>query len=350
MDTSTESANEQFLLEAAQAGDDEAFRVLVQGRRAELHAHCYRMLASWDDADDALQEALIRAWKGLPRFEGRSSLRTWLFTITSNVALDLASRRARRELPVAFASSKEAGESPDATGTEIPWIDPYAVPSTDSSLGLPEARYAGRESIELAFVAALQYLPAHQRGVFILREALGFTAVEAANILETSVAAVNSALQRARVAVRDRIPIVSQQEELGRLGDAKGREIAAQYAAAIEESDVAALLCLLSEDATWSMPPEASWLQGHDDIEGYLRGAVFPKRWHHVTTAANGQLAVAGYIFNPDRDAFVANTLNVLDLRNGLIAAVTAFRAPGLFERFGLPARQEDLASGPEGK
>jgi RNA polymerase sigma-70 factor, ECF subfamily len=349
MDMSTESADEQLLLEAAQAGDDEAFRVLVQGRRAELHAHCYRMLASWDDADDALQEALIRAWKGLPRFEGRSSLRTWLFTITSNVALDLASRRTRRELPVAFALSTEADESPGATVTEIPWIGPYAVPPTESSLGLPEPRYAGRESIELAFVAALQYLPAHQRAVFILREALGFPAAEAANILETSVAAVNSALQRARAAVRGRIPVVSQQEELGRLGDAKGRELAAQYAAAIEESDVAALLSLLSEDATWSMPPEASWLQGHDAIEGYLRGSVFPKRWRHLTTGANGQLAVACYIFNSDRDAFVAYALDVLDLRDGLIAAVTGFRSPGLFERFGLPERQKVLASGPEG-
>ena len=149
--------------------------------------------------------------------------------------------------------------------------------------------------------------------------------------------------------MRGRIPVVSQQEELGRLGDAKGRELAAQYAAAIEESDVAALLSLLSEDATWSMPPEASWLQGHDAIERYLRGSVFPKRWRHVTTGANGQLAVACYIFNADRDAFVANALDVLDLRDGLIAAVTAFRAPGLFERFGLPERQEVLASGPEG-
>ncbi len=349
MDMSTDSANEQLLLEAAQAGDDEAFRVLVEGRRAELHAHCYRMLASWDDADDALQEALIRAWKGLPRFEGRSSLRTWLFTITSNAALDLASRRTRRDLPVAFAPSTEADESPGATATDIPWIGPYAAPSTESSLGLPEARYAGRESIELAFVAALQYLPAQQRAVFILREALGFRAVEAANILGTSVAAVNSSLQRARAAVRGRIPVVSQQEELGRLGDAKGRELAAQYAAAIEESDVAALLSLLSEDATWSMPPEASWLQGHDGIERYLRGAVFPKRWRHVTTGANGQLAVARYIFNTDRDAFFAHALDVLDLRDGLIAAVTSFRAPGLFDRFGLPERQEVLASGADG-
>ena len=206
-----------------------------------------------------------------------------------------------------------------------------------------------REGIELAFVAALQYLPAHQRAVFILREALGFPAVEAANILETSVAAVNSALQRARAGVRDRIPVVSQQEELGRLGDAKGREIAAHYAAAIEESDVAALLSLLREDATWSMPPEASWLQGHDAIERYLRGSVLQRRWRHVTTGANGQLAVACYIFNADQDAFVANALDVLDLRDGLIAAVTAFGAPGLFKRFGLPPRQEVLASGPEG-
>jgi RNA polymerase sigma-70 factor (ECF subfamily) len=185
--------------------------------------------------------------------------------------------------------------------------------------------------------------------VFILREALGFPAVEAAKILETSVAAVNSALQRARAGVRDRIPVVSQQEEFGRLGDAKGREIAAQYAAAIEESDVAALLSLLSEDATWSMPPEASWLRGHDAIEGYLRGSVLPKRWRHVTTGANGQLAVACYMFNADRDAFVAYALDVLGLRDGLIAAVTAFHAPGLLERFGLPERQEVLASGPEG-
>jgi RNA polymerase sigma-70 factor, ECF subfamily len=354
---SLDTSQEQVLLHAAQGGDGEAFRALVEGRRVELHAHCYRMLASSDDADDAVQEALLRAWRALPRFEGRSSVRTWLFRITTNTALDIVSGRARRELPIQFGPPIGSGEPPGDPATEVPWIGPYAAPDPKASHGLPEARYAVRESIELAFVAALQHLPAHQRAVFILREALGFSAADTATVLDSTVAAVNSALQRARTRVDARLPKVSQQEELRLLGDGAARELASRYARAIEESDIDALLALLTADVTWSMPPLASWYRGHEHVAAFLRGSVFPERWRHVTTHANGQLAVAGYLFDAHRSSFVAGALDVLDLRGGRVAAVTGFlttaaltfeerelhgAARGLFERFGLP---EELTS-----
>lgn len=356
MERAAVSETEVELLRAAQAGDEAAFVALVRPCRAELHAHCYRMLASQDDADDAVQEALIRAWKALERFEARSSVRTWLFRITTNTALDLASARARRELPVSLDPSDGSSGRPT---TDVSWIGP--LPS--QSDGDPETRYAAVESIELAYVAALQFLPARQRAIFILREVLQFRASEVAEMLAMSVAAANSALQRARASLADRLPKVSQATELARLGDAAVREVAARYARAIEEADIEALLELLTEDATWSMPPETVWFRGQRDVARFLRDDVFPQRWHHVVTTANGQLAVAGYIFEPETELFVACALDVLDLRDGRIAAVTGFLTTevadptaaqaGLFARFDLPdhlpvwqRRSPDAATG----
>jgi RNA polymerase sigma-70 factor, ECF subfamily len=347
------SSDEQELLRAAKEGDEESFRALVEGRRAELHAHCYRMLASPDDADDAVQEALVRAWKALPRFEGRSSIRTWLYKITTNTALDIASGRSRRELPIGFGPSAGFGEMPGDPITEIAWMGPYPDRDFDSP-DLPESRYAARETIELAYVAALQHLPAPQRAVFILREVLGFRAVETAELLDTSVAAVNSSLQRARVQLSGRLPEVSQASEMLAMGDRAIRELASQYARAIEESDIELLLSLLTEDASWSMPPLVSWFRGRGDVAEFLRTDVLPMRWRHAATSANGQLAVAGYLFDAEANCFVSAALDVLELRAGRVAGVTGFLTIaglsedgrgnyqagwGLFERFGLPER-----------
>ena len=223
-------------------------------------------------------------------------------------------------------------------------MTPYPV-----SRDAPEASYVARETPELAFVAALQVLPAHQRAVFIFREALDFSANETAEMLETSVPSVNSALQRARAALRDRMPEVSQRTELNRLGDAAARELAARYARAIERADLDTLLSLLTEDASWSMPPLAVWYRGHDRIGAFLVADVFPERWRHVTTWANGQLAVAGYVFHPQQDRFESVALDVLEVRNGKIASVTGFlvnpSSPSgrgtplrdMFSRFDLP-------------
>lgn len=341
-------ADEALLLWAAQRGDEDAFRSLVAVRRTELHAHCYRMLASFDDADDAVQDALLRAWRALPTFEHRSSLRTWLFKIATNSALDIASRRRRRELPIDLGPASGSG-APGGTSRDVAWIGPYPGATTSVE---PEASYAARESIELAYVAALQFVPVHQRAVFILREALGFPASETARILDVSVASVNNALQRARRQLRDRLPTVSQAEELAALGDAAVRELAARYARAIEQADLDALLALLAEDASWSMPPLRSWYKGRADVSRFLCDFVFPERWLHRVTWANGQIAVAGYLYEHATNRYEAAALDVLDLKDHKIVAVTGFLtdralspeervavgAPtAFFPRFGLP-------------
>ena len=190
---------EDELLQAARAGDEDAFRRLVDAHRGELHAHCYRMLGSVHDAEDALQDALLHAWRGLPRFAGRSSLRTWLYRITTNACLDAIARRPKRVLPMDYGSPSDPHPGPYAPIVESVWIEPYAddgVDAGDGSTG-PEARYEQRESVELAFVAALQHLPARQRAVLILRDVLGFSARETAAALETTPVSVDSALQRA---------------------------------------------------------------------------------------------------------------------------------------------------------
>src|SRR5437016_9555260 len=200
---STNPAAERELLEGARQGDENAFQQLVSPHRAELHAHCYRMLGSVPDAEDALQESLLRAWRGLPRFEGRSSLRSWLYTIATNTCLNAIARRPKRVLPIDYAPASDPHEGPGEPVVESVWVEPYP----DETLGLedgfasPEARYEQREAVELAFVAALQNLAPNQRAVLILREVLGFSAREVADSLETSVPSVNSALQRARKTV-----------------------------------------------------------------------------------------------------------------------------------------------------
>jgi RNA polymerase sigma-70 factor (ECF subfamily) len=343
------------LLVAAREGDDRAFATLVGGRRGELHAHCYRMLASPDDADDAVQETLLRAWRSLASFEGRSSLRTWLFRIATNAALDLASRRARRELPVGFGPPAARGESPGNALTEVPWMGPY--PTGHQEAGLPEATFEAHEDLELAYVAALQHLPTRQRAVFLLREAIDLSAAETAEALGTTVAAVNSSLQRARSELRYRLPAVSQAIQLSRIGEG-ARDLAERYARAIEMGDLEGLLELLTEDASWSMPPLAGWFCGREALAAFLGAYVLPERWRHRTTAANGQLAVAGYLSGPSGH-FAAAALDVLELRGNKIASVTGFlvmdavsregaggRPAALFDRFGLPSH---LGEGTEG-
>src|SRR2546423_3194417 len=225
------TVRERELLAAARERDQEAYRHLVEPHRAELHAHCYRMLGSVHDAEDALQDAMLRAWRGLPRFEGRSSLRSWLYTIATNTCLNVIAKRPRRVLPIDYGPAADPHQGPGEPIVESVWMEPYP----DERLGLedglagPDARYEQREGVELAFVAALQHLPANQRAVLILREVLGFSAREAAEMLETTTASVNSALQRARVSVEERLPEQSQQATLRSLGDERLRELVDRY-------------------------------------------------------------------------------------------------------------------------
>ncbi len=297
--------------------------------RGELHAHCYRMLGSVHDAEDALQDALLRAWRGLSRFEGRSSLRSWLYKIATNACLDAIGRRPKRVLPVDSNPATDPQEGPGEPVTESVWIEPYP----DERIGVedghaaPEARYERRESVELAFVAAMQHLPARQRAVLILREVLGFSAREVADTLETTTASVNSALQRARRTAQERLPERSQQATLRALGDERVRDLVQDYLDAWERGDVDAVVAMLAEDAAFTMPPLRSWFGPRPQIAAFL--AAFPLsgkwRWRALRVRANGQEALAFYAWDPVDEVYKQFALNVLTFRDDQISEVTAF-------------------------
>jgi len=332
---------ESELLGRARAGDDRAYGELVDPHRRSLHAHCYRMLGSLDDADDAMQDALLRAWRGLGRFQGRSSLRTWLYTIATNACLQLARRRPGRVLPRDRGPSAATGTQSGVPLAETVWIEPYPEDeiATGETAQSPGARYEERETLELAFVAVLQHLPPRQRAVLLLRDVLDFSAREAATLLETSVPSVNSALQRARQTIRERGPERSQQATLRELGDERSRALVAAYIEAIEHADVDGVVALLTEDAAWSMPPASTWYQGLEEIVAFLTRSPFQVRWRHLPTRVNGQLAVGCYLWDAERGDFEGGVIDVLTVRGDRIAEVTAFLGGERFPRFGLPER-----------
>jgi len=338
--TSPASTRDRELLDAARGGDEAAFGRIAEEHRTQLLAHCYRMLGSMDDAEDMLQETYLRAWRALPRFAGRSSLRTWLYRIATNACLDAISRRPKRTLPIEHGSPSET-EDPGAPMTESVWLEPFP----DETLLLPhgyaapEARYEQHEAVELAFIAALQHLPAKQRAVLLLREVLGFSAREVAESLETTVPSVNSALQRARKAVDERLPERSQQETLRAVGDDRIRELVEAYVDAWHRGDVAALRALLSEDAVFSMPPWAAWWRGADTVAGFAKSAkeLCPET-RELHTRANGQIALAGYFRDEESGRFLPAALDVITLDGSRISEITAFITPQIFPRFGLPA------------
>jgi RNA polymerase sigma-70 factor, ECF subfamily len=329
------SRPEQELLDAIREGDEDAFRDLVEPHRADLHAHCYRMLGSLHDAEDALQDALLRAWRALPRFEGRGLLRPWLYRIATNVCLDALARRPGRRLPVERGPAAQPGDDRGAPLAESVWLEPYP----DRALGLgdghatPEARYERREAVELAFIAALQHLPARQRAVLLLRDVLGFSAREVAGQLDTTVASVNSALQRARRVAEERLPARSQQATLRALGDAGTRALVERYMDAWERGDVGAIAKLLAEDATFAMPPYERWWRGREVIAAFAAEPVH----RYLPAWANGQLANAAYRWDPQHGGYIAEALEVLTLEGALVKEMTAFMTPGLFPRFALP-------------
>jgi RNA polymerase sigma-70 factor (TIGR02960 family) len=309
------------LLDAARSGNPEAFETLVAPHRLELQAHCYRMLGSLHDAEDALQETLVRAWRNVHGLDDRGFVRAWLFKIATNRCLTALERRGRRELPVDV--------SPDTPATEISWLEPY--PDTT-----PEGRIMQRESVELAYVAALQHLSPVQRATLILREVLGFSAAEVADLLDTSAASVNSALQRARKAVDSTAE--TQQTVLGDLGDDSISELVERWADAWEAADVDTIVAMLADDARMSMPPWLEWYDGQDAIRAFLVDGPLRSRWRFLPTTANGQLAFGTYMWEDEAEAFVPGGLDVLTIRDGRVAEVTVFLEADLTQ-FGLPAR-----------
>jgi RNA polymerase sigma-70 factor, ECF subfamily len=329
------------VLAAARAGDGDAFGVLVAPYRRELHAHAYRMLGSVADAEDALQDALLRAWRGLARFEGRSSLRSWLYRITTNACLKLIERRPKRVLPIDYGPASDPHDPTHQPLLESVWVEPYPDDwhGLGSGLAGPDARYEQRESVELAFTAALQHLPPQQRAVLILRDVLGFSARETAASLEITPAAVDSAMQRARKTVAERLPSSSQQATLRSIDDAELRDIVGRFVAAWERNDVDAVVAMLSADARWTMPPIPNWFGGADAVGVFLRKAPLSDgmRWRMLPVRVNAQLAFGGYTWNESAQVFLPHALNVLTLRGRQIEEITAFLDPSAFRHTGLP-------------
>ena len=309
---------EQDLINAAKRGDNDAYAQLVAPLRADLHAHCYRLLGSTTDAEDALQEALVGAWRGLHRFEGRSSLRTWLYRIATNACLRAIERKPPRILPIDYGPAGDPHDFADVPLSETIWIEPYPTIEGESE---------ARENVELAFIAALQHLPASQRAVLILRDVLGFSGAETADILGTTTTSVYSSLQRAHRAVESRRPASSQQATLRTLGDKAIGELVKRYADAWDRNDVDAIVEMLSEDASFTMPPLANWYRGRAAIAEFLRNwPLAPdKHWRSTPTLANGQLAFRYDLLDESTGVFVPHSLKIITLRGSQIAEVTAF-------------------------
>jgi RNA polymerase sigma-70 factor (ECF subfamily) len=334
------AAGERELLEAAQRGDDDAFGGLVGHYRDELHAHCYRMLGSSVDAEDALQETLLRAWRALPRFEGRSSVRSWLYKIATNVCLRAIERRPRRVLPVDYGPAADPHDGPAEPVNEAVWLEPYPDQLLGSGPASPEAQYERREGVELAFIAALQHLPALQRAVLILRDVLGFSARETATVLEATSVSVDSALQRARKTVDQRLPEQSQQATLRSLSDASLRQVVQRYVTAWERNDVDAVVAMLADDARLAMPPLPGWYRGREQVAIFLGGGPLAgtTRWRLIPARANGQLAFGLYAWHDTTQTFMPRAVDVLTLRGAQIQEITAFLTPDAFRGFDLPA------------
>ncbi|MEV4636365.1 sigma-70 family RNA polymerase sigma factor [Actinoplanes sp. NPDC049548] len=310
--------------------DDATFTRLVEPLRRELHAHCYRMLGSAHDADDAVQEALLRAWRGFQRFEGRGSLRAWLYAVATRTCLDAVGARGRRALPVDLGPSSARAVMGDVPSTDVAWLGPYP------DVGLT---YEQREAVEIAFVAALQHLPGNQRAALLLFEVLGFSVAEIAAMMDTSATSVNSALARARRTLAEKAPAATQQQTLRKVGDARVRELVAGYAAALQRGDAEGLVALLVEDVTWSMPPLPHWYRGLDAVTDFAVRLPLGScgAWQHVPTSANGQPAVASYLRDGDAGAYPAWSIDVLTLRGDRIAEITSFLGREHFAAFGLP-------------
>ncbi|MBV9898016.1 MAG: sigma-70 family RNA polymerase sigma factor [Chloroflexi bacterium] len=318
----------------------EAFQELVERFRYQLQVHCYRMLGSYHEAEDLVQETFLRAWRARDQFEGRSSLRNWLYRIATNVCLNAiaSNSKSRRLLPIAYGAPKRPDELPlGQRPTEIVWLEPYpdaALPDVADEAPGPEARYELLESVQLAFVAAIQQLPPRQRAVLLLRDVLGWSASETAELLESTVVSVNSALQRARASIDARTIGVAESD------DAIQRELIDRYVTAWEASDIDGLVSLLREDAVLSMPPWEHWYRGRHVIGTFLEwGMRAGRRFRLLPTRANGQVAFGQYIWHAEQpeESFQAHALIVLTLDRDAISQVHVFLDKQLVTDCGLP-------------
>ncbi len=314
----------------------EDFARLADPFRPELLAHCYRMLGSVHEAEDQVQETMIRAWRSYGDFEGRASLRTWLYRIATNACLRALENGSRRPLPSGLGGP---GEYPEAqlapSRPEVPWLQPIPDALVSARSADPAEVVASRQSVRLALIAALQYLPARQRAVLILRDVLGWRAAEVADLLGTTTTAVNRLLQRARARLEQAAP---DQDQMHEPADPADRVLLDRYATAFQNADVAAVVQLLHEDAVFEMPPEVTWFTGRELIGRFLQARVLtePGRFQMIPVAANGQPALAAYLRDHD-GVYRAHSICVLTIAASRVARVTSFNDPGLFTTFGLP-------------
>jgi RNA polymerase sigma-70 factor, ECF subfamily len=314
----------------------EDFARLADPFRPELLAHCYRMLGSVHDAEDQVQETMIRAWRSYGEFEGRASLRTWLYRIATNACLRALENSSRRPLPSGLGGPGEYPEAPLAAARpEVPWLQPIPDALITAGSGDPADIVASRQSMRLALIAALQYLPARQRAVLILRDVLRWRAAEVADLLDTTTAAVNGMLQRARARLEQAAP---DEDHMQEPANPAARALLDKYATAFEDADITAVMQLLHEDAVFEMPPEPTWFTGRDLIGRFLRSRVLtaPGRFQMIPTAANGQPALAAYLRGHD-GPYRAHSICVLTTSASQVTRVTSFNDPALFATFGLP-------------
>ena len=319
--------------------DDEEFIRLVEPHRRELLVHCYRMLGSVHDAEDLVQETYLRAWRGYDRFEGRSSLRIWLYRIATSACLSALEHRSRRVLPTGLGGPNPDADRPGPApgGGEVQWLQPLP----DLLVSDPAAIVAVRDSVRLAFVAALQHLSAKQRAVLILRDVMEWPAAEVADLLGTTTIAVNSALRRARAQLEKAAP---SDEELTEPDDPRRRAMIEQYTAAFENADVPGLVRLLREEVVLEMPPNLFWFEGREPVGRFLGTNVLGgPAFAMLTIAANGQEAAAGYRAGPD-GRWHAHAIQVLTITTTGISHIVSFNDPGLFAGFGLPAVLDGVA------
>lgn len=333
----TMNPDETLFLNAARAGDQDAFARLVEPYRRQLLVHCYRILGSFEDAEDMLQETLIRAWKHIDSFEGRASLRAWLYKVATNASLDALDSRRVRGLPVDLYPRGNPTQPLPPPTREINWVEPLPDEWIDNQPEIyPEARYEVRESISLAFVAALQKLPGRQRAALLLCDVMGWSASEAAEILELTTAAVNSALQRARETIKQAGRKPARPRSSEHLSD-----LLARYVAAWEAADSAALISVLRDDVALTMPPLPVWFGGHEDVRAFLQDFLFlsfdPFRVRLVPIRANGSPAFAVYQLDQE-GLYRAAALHILTIEDGQISEINDYLSfdGRLFAQFGL--------------
>ena len=323
----------------------EDFTSLTGQFRGELLAHCYRMLGSAEEAEDLVQETYLRAWRSFDAFEGRSSVRTWLYRIATNVCLTAIGRRARRPLPSGLGGPAEDPHVQLVTAPEVPWLQPFPDALLAGERADPAAVTVSRTGIRLAFVAALQHLSARERAVLILRDVLEFPAAEAADLLGTTTTAVNSGLRRARAQMAEAGPA---EDELAEPADPGQRALLDRFAAAFENADATALAELLREDVALEMPPLLTWFSGQQSVARFIGSRVFARfgEFRMVPVMANGQPAFAGYTRGDD-GSYHAHEIVVPTVTKTGIARIIVFLNPGLFAMFGLPDDYDPAAAGP---